>query len=129
MKFLSYCILFLYLTCIFSCKTNLRLTEIKKEFKAENILIVSCIQCACINDELERLYLSDKKSFDNYLVIADTNCIRSFQFKNVVKFAPQRLIDSIFPENYNLSIINESKYPNKIISVTSTNSKKIKSKL
>lgn len=110
-----------------SCVHNKSLEGITNKFNSKKVLIVSCIQCRCINEELEKMYLNNKNIFSDYLLIGDTACLYGLDFRKAVKHTPQRVIDSIFPENFNLTIINNIKYPNRLIKVNTKDANSIKS--
>jgi hypothetical protein len=112
-----------------SCVQNKSLEIITSKFKSDKIMLVSCIQCKCINEELEKMYNKDNKVFNGYLFFGDTNCLSEYKFKAAITHISQRTIDSLFLENYNLTIINTDKYPNKVISIKTQDATKIKAKL
>jgi hypothetical protein len=76
------------------------------EQKAERIIVISCIRCGCVIDEMNLILRKDATAFNNYLVLADSNCTQHFIKPVPFRHIPQSRLDSISMDFYNLLIIN-----------------------
>jgi hypothetical protein len=114
MKFLNNILSCFFIAfAIVSCN----LTSNKLEFgnlldlkQNKNCLLISCVKCSCITNELDRLYKKDSNTFRNYIIYGDTSCLKSTKFKHLVVQKSQSSIDSFSMNFYNVLIFNPKKF-------------------
>jgi hypothetical protein len=113
----------------FSCKQPKELVDLKTVLSGNNSLLVSGLQCACVNKQIEALYKSNPSIYKDYEIYGDTTYLRGLSFKRIVIHLPQSTLDSLYPENSDLMIINKTKYPRQIIKLNFEAIKKLKEML
>lgn len=70
-----------------------------------NAIVISCLRCGCIDDELNAL---DPALLHNYIIYADTNCTRTTLSRLRIQHIPQSRLDSIAPELYNMLVLKKN---------------------
>jgi hypothetical protein len=72
-------------------------------------ILISCIKCACIIQELNKIATSNPGLLQGYQVYGDPACLTEFIIKDKIFPLQQSSIDSISTEFYNLVIYNNGK--------------------
>jgi hypothetical protein len=91
-------------------------------YNNKTTILISCIKCDCIIDELNLIYEKDSAVFKNIDIIMDTSCKANLNKKLIPQFIPQSKIDSISTDFYNMLIIKKD---SKIYNIESKESGKI----
>jgi hypothetical protein len=106
--------LLFYISFLFACnakisKQNSTITidtpaDLDKiiEDNGKKKIIVSCNKCGCVNDLLKDF--TNKAIRNEYQIIADTNCLKSFK---VDKSITQKQLDEISLDFYNITLIKK----------------------
>ena len=97
----------LLLVCLLvSCtaKSNLQF-NFAKHIGQKDCIVISCLKCNCILDELNRIHKKDSALLARYDIFADSDCV--IQLLPTIKIIPieQKTLDSISTEFYNMVII------------------------
>lgn len=75
---------------------------------AENdAIVISCIKCNCIIDELNKIYTKNSSLINHYEIYGDTTCLNALGFKSKIRYLSQLSIDSISAGFYNMLIIKK----------------------
>ncbi len=89
-------------TNISSCSNSeFNFDLLKNNINSEEGIIVSCIRCTCVVEELDSYYLVNDNFVTKVPLYADTNCLQPF-LKKKINHLNQRVLDSIYEKNYNL---------------------------
>lgn len=94
-----------------SC-TSGKMKTIESFFEKKNCnrgILISCIRCACIIQELNTIATDDPGLLEKYQVYGDPACLKEFKLKDKVIPLQQSSIDSISTDFYNLVIYNHGR--------------------
>jgi hypothetical protein len=115
-----------YIIFLFSCNSIKNQYEKYKGFatlyKNKTTVLISCIKCNCIIDELNIIYDKDSTVFNDLDVLMDTTCKVNLNKKISINYIPQSKIDSISTDFYNMLIIKKD---NKIYNIETKESSKL----
>lgn len=110
---------------LISCNQKLNKEYQKFDFlvKADKTIILSCTNCSCIINELNRFAESHKINSKELIIYGDTSCIYGLNNKISINYLSQSSIDSISTTFYNMLLIKRSgkKYTYKIIETKNSN--------
>lgn len=72
----------------------------------KNAIVISCLRCGCIDDELGTI---DPALLSRYTIYADTNCTKPTLSGLPIQHLPQARLDSIAPDLYNMLVLMKQK--------------------
>lgn len=117
MRYLSFFLVAYLFTGVLSCSEHDFNSELlKKNTNSDEGIIVSCIRCNCVIEELTDYYKSNKNIESKIQLYADTNCLKPFS-KKKINFLSQKVLDSVYEKNYNLILFkrDRDKYDYKLV--------------
>ncbi len=92
-----------------SCKQEQKKFFLFSEFLTRNstdkAIIISCVRCSCVIDDINSIELNNQKLLHEYLIIGDSSCLKSLKVKNKIIHVPQIKLDSLSTDLYNVLII------------------------
>lgn len=104
--------LFISVFFFLSCGSGKKMDKIESFFRDKNssrAILISCIKCKCIIDELNRISGSNSDLLSRYEIYGDPTCLQDLHINNRVKPIMQSSIDSISTDFYNLVIYNQGR--------------------
>lgn len=72
----------------------------------KNAIVISCLRCGCIDDELGTI---DTALLKKYTIYVDTNCTVKTLTRLPIHHIPQAQLDSIAPDLYNILVLIKEK--------------------
>lgn len=72
----------------------------------KNAIVISCLRCGCIDDELGTI---DTALLNKYTIYVDTNCTVKTLTRLPIHHIPQARLDSIAPDLYNMLVLIKEK--------------------
>lgn len=96
--------------CLWSCSAEykgLDLGLLAQRFEAQKGIIVSCIRCSCVSEDLKD-YLVNGNNTHYITIYGDSACVKNILLTRPVHIK-QSLIDSIYEANYNLMLYKKEK--------------------
>jgi hypothetical protein len=99
------------LLVFFSCQSPNKLQNSFTEFDhlaiKEKTIILSCIKCKCIVDELNKYHQKYRIDTTKYTIYGDSTCLSGLSKKIAVNHLSQNYIDSCSVDFYNMVILTK----------------------
>ena len=107
MKLIS--VLFLFtVSCSSSKKEAHDFTGFYPWVQEKNAIVISCVHCGCIIDDLNRVYTESPSTLSSYNIYGDTLCLQKALFAKIVKHKSQSELDSISTDLFNMLVIKKN---------------------
>ena len=102
------CSFFAVAVLMFSCsnKSKFDFRSFEKIANNKNSLLISCLRCGCVDEELEHIYKTNPELLNKYNIISDTTCLPQCTKSLPVTYLSKESQDSLSTDIYNLLIID-----------------------
>jgi hypothetical protein len=91
-----------------SCTGNISKEQFKGIITSNQSILISCIKCNCIIEELNKIYQETPALLARYEILADSNCIGDLNPAIRYRHINQRSIDSCSTEFANMLIFKKN---------------------
>ena len=100
-------VFFIVTACNSSSKQKITVKEFDHLVSKKKTVIISCIKCQCIIDELNNYATKNKIDNNEIMIYGDTTCLKTLSKNIPINHLPQSYIDSCSTEFYNVLIITK----------------------
>ncbi len=100
---------FILIVSILSCNhvNNKSFSGFKKYAENKSSIIISCVKCGCVTDELNKISEQNPKLLKEYDIYIDSTCKANLDKNIKTQQISQKTIDSISTEFYNILILKK----------------------
>jgi hypothetical protein len=103
---------YIILALVTGCNTatgSRKLAGFSTLLKGEKTVVISCIRCNCVIEELNRIIGSQPDLLEGYTFVGDTACTEGFLWRHKIIQHSQKELDEISTDFYNLLIMKKKK--------------------